>query len=362
MTQPRLLFVLPAKGASGGANSVVQEAMGLARFGLAVAIAVNHDNVGKFTANYPELQPRGVAVLPYADPRALGALLGQADVVCATTNGSVREIAEARKTLAKGAGPKVAYYVQDYEPLFYAPNSEDWTGAHQSYTLIPGATLFAKTRWLCDIVTRNHGVPVEKVEPSIDHDIYFPDVGRWASETVSVVAMLRPQTPRRAPRRTARILETLADRFGDRMTFQVFGADASVLAAHGIALSGRIANHGVLRRTEVPHLLRAADLMLDLSDYQAFGRTALEGMACGCVPVVPLFGGTAEFARHGANSYVVDTRSDDAVLEAVEHFLSLTPAARQALRLSALETASRYSVDRAALSELALFLRIARQP
>ena len=47
-------------------------------------------------------------------------------------------------------------------------------------------------------------------------------------------------------------------------------------------------NHqGILTRHEVADLLNRCDVFLDMSMYQAFGRTALEAMACACTAVVP---------------------------------------------------------------------------
>ena len=116
-----------------------------------------------------------------------------------------------------------------------------------------------------------------------------------------------------------------------------------------------VTNRGVLRRTEVPNLLRNADLFLDLSDYQAFGRSGLEAMASGCVPVVPVMGGADEYAVHGHNAFVVDTRSDEEILAAVDAFVALPPTARFQMKLRGLETASRYTIKRAALSQLQVF-------
>jgi hypothetical protein len=68
-----------------------------------------------------------------------------------------------------------------------------------------------------------------------------------------------------------------------------------------------------------------------------------------------VLGGSAEYALHGRNAYVVDTRSDEAILEAVYNFVEMTPQSRADMRQNALETAARYSIRRAALSELRLF-------
>ena len=359
MTLPGIVFVLPAAGASGGANSVVQESSGLAELGVPVRIAVDEANHAPFVGNYPELEGSKLGVSRYGSEEALAELLLTADIAVATTNESAFHVKGAVALLkAKRAHPiQVAYYVQDYEPLFYPPGTPAWNQAHASYTAIKNSALFAKTEWLCNIVYENHGVRVTKVEPSIDHRIFYPDLSR-SSDRLTIAAMLRPKTPRRAPRRTLRIMQALAARHGAELKLQVFGTDEADLKSAGIELPMQVENLGRLRRHDVPELMRAADLFLDLSDFQAFGRTGLEAMACGGVPVLPIFGGPAEYAVHGRNAYLVDTRSDAAILQSVEDFVHMTVGSRAAMRQSALETASRYSIRQAALSELRLFLSL----
>ena len=44
-------------------------------------------------------------------------------------------------------------------------------------------------------------------------------------------------------------------------------------------------NYGILRRENVADLLRKSAIFIDMSTYQAFGRTGIEAMACGCAIV-----------------------------------------------------------------------------
>lgn len=166
--------------------------------------------------------------------------------------------------------------------------------------------------------------------------------------------MVRPKSPRRAPKRTIRILETIASSMpGVKVSF--FGCEYHELAELGFRPSDALVNLGVLSRHRVAETLRSSDFFLDLSDYQAFGRTGLEGMACGCVPVLPVFGGTHEYAVHGVNSFVVDTRSDDDIMAAVDQFANGRPKRRLEMRDAAIETALNYSIPKAAYSEYKLF-------
>jgi glycosyltransferase involved in cell wall biosynthesis len=356
-----IMFVLPSGGGGGGSNSVAQEAMGLARLGVDVRLAVNVPNYSKFLASYPELEALKIPVLSYADGAGLAEHLASCQIAVATTNASVFDVANARAEMMKGepkAAPKFAYYVQDYEPLFYPANSERWVKAGQSYTALKDAMLFAKTNWLCDIVYANHGIKVLKVIPSIDHEVHYPNLRR-AGSPLSVVAMLRPATPRRAPKRTVRIMRAIAGKYAD-VSMQVFGASDEELEAAGIVLPANVENWGVLKRSQVPDLLRASDLFLDLSDYQAFGRTGLEGMACGCIPIVPVLGGAGEYAVHGRNAFVVDTRCDQEVLSAIDTFITMDASSRAEMRLSALETSAQYTITKAALSELRIIRQFVR--
>jgi glycosyltransferase involved in cell wall biosynthesis len=360
-TMLSVLFVLPSAGASGGANSVVQECIALARMGVQAGVAVDRKNYDAFLENYPGSEHERLVAASYSAPDELAAAMRGADVVVATTNASVFHISEAMSSLTPGdrSGPRIAYYVQDYEPLFYALNSERWIAARRSYSEIPNAVLFAKTQWLRDTVYANHGIRVAKVEPSVDHTVFYPDFSRRSSR-LCIAAMLRLSTARRAPRRTARIMESIAELTGCSVDLKVFGSDADRFAKSGLALDSAILNAGRLKRTEVGALLRTADLFLDLSDYQAFGRGGLEAMASGCVPLVPLLGGSREYAVHGKNAFVVDTRSDLAILEAVKVFLELDEGDRTDMRLSALATAARYTPEAAAVSELEVFWKMVR--
>lgn len=349
----RITFVLPGRGGGGGAHSVVQESLGLARLGAEVTIATTAETYSDFSTNYPELNGGPVPVVQFDDMVGLGLAIGRSDLAIATTAPSAAMLQSVLATMGEFR-PRSGYYIQDYEPLFFTPGTAEWAAARASYTtFVDPPLLFAKTSWLCDLVIRNHGQPVIKVEPSLDHETYFPRARPDGPVVVS--AMLRPRTPRRAPRRTARVLERLAATFGERVRLVAFGCEGATLGQNNIQLSEQIENRGVLSRIEVAELMRASDLFLDLSDYQAFGRTGLEAMACGCIPALPLFGGADEFARHGENAFLIDTRSESAAIDVVREYLGSTPARRAALREAAIETALYYSIGRAALSEYRAF-------
>ncbi|WP_141704062.1 glycosyltransferase family 4 protein, partial [Methylobrevis pamukkalensis] len=172
------------------------------------------------------------------------------------------------------ASPRLAYYVQDYEPLFYPPGSPRWWRAFSSYGLLPGAIHFAKTDWIRTMVQLNHGVEVARVEPGLDRTVFFADPDKDLGGRPLLTAMVRPSTPRRGPRRTLRVLNRIAAARGDAVEIAIFGCADVELGAMGLDIDPAIRRLGVLDRQEAAGLLRHTDLFVDASDYQAFGRTA----------------------------------------------------------------------------------------
>lgn len=353
-----ILFLLPVSGGSGGAHSVVQESDAMRRMGLETAIAVNHDNFAKFRKTYRGFSSLNGHIHPYQSNADFIEIVKRINpsVIVATTNQSVHFL-DASIKLGKISNIRSAYYIQDYEPLFYEKGTDNWQIAYTSYGLIPNMIHFAKTKWLQEVVEDNHLIQVQKVEPSIDHEVYFPNLRRdfSADSKIRVAAMLRPATPRRAPRRTNRLIDRVAQEFRDKVEFTTFGCTLEDLKIHSLRVNSN-KHLGVLSREDVAELFRSTDLFLDLSDFQAFGRTAIEAMSCGSISVVPAHGGAYEYAIDGVNSFIVDTRSDDAILAAVGQFLAMSEQERRAMTFEAIAAGYRYSPEKAALSEIKILV------
>lgn len=350
------MFLLPVKGGSGGAHSVMQEAEAMCALGQQAVIAVNAGNAANLAGLYGDLPRISQHIHGFNSPAGLGDLIRELDprIVIATTNKSVHTLAAVMKDFPD---LRTAYYVQDYEPFFYDGDSDDWRIAYASYGLIPGMVHFAKTRWLQEVVQLNHDVNVVKVEPSIDHSVYYPMIADVLADAdpirkLRVVSMLRPATPRRAPHRTVRILNSLAETYGRRAELIVFGCRPEELVESGLVFDARIEMRGVLSRDEVGELMRTTDLFLDLSDFQAFGRTAIEAMSCGAMAIVPAHGGVYEYGSDGQNCFIVDTRHDELILRAAHTVFAMTHEDRIRMRLKAITKGFDYTVEKAALSEL----------
>lgn len=342
----RILFLLPVLGASGGANSVMLEAAEMAKAGVLVRVAVPPRALGDLGACYADV-PNVQQLLVAGSLDCLVELSSDFDVVVATAAHSMEWVAQII-----AAHPHIlpAYYVQDYEPWFARAGGAEARAAAASYARVPGALLLVKTQFLARTLLQMHGIDVQVVEPSLDHATYYP-AERAPRARLRVTAMVRPQTPRRAAPRTMRVLRDLARRHGGCVEIHVFGCDRDDERFRALERDFAFINHGVLRRPEVAQLLRDSDLFVDLSDYQAFGRTALEAMASGCVPAVPMAGGSAEFAVDGHNALLCDTTNEQACTEAIAGLIA-EPGRVNQLRRAALATAARFSMQGAVRSEL----------
>ena len=338
----RVAFILPVTEEGGGANVIVQEIRALERMGVDTWILNQAGFQEGYERAYPDLRHktlygRGEAEIDRiaADP------LYDFDAVIATYNLSVFWIGER----VEG---RLAYYIQDYEPLFFTPGEDHHKAALRSYTARPEMTLMTKSVWNADAVEGGGAARPAVLGPSVDIDLFRPLPRSYAVEgaPVRVCAMVRPATPRRGPRRTVDTLNALKRQFGPAVEIVVFGCDNDELSANDLALTGA-ANLGRLGREQVAWLLERSDVFLDFSEYQAMGLTALEAMASGCAVVVPRQGGAVDFARHEENALVVDTL-DAAACQAAAARLVADAGLREAIRLQAAEDACRHHPEGAA--------------
>jgi glycosyltransferase involved in cell wall biosynthesis len=291
------------------------------------------------------------SVLPGVSGASVGEAVGDADVAVATEYPSVDLLARLA-----GERPRLvcAYYVQDYEPLFAAPESSRSDRALLSYRAIPGQLLFAKTSWMRELVSAIHGVPVAKVCPSLDRELFHARERMESERPPRVAAMIRPRTPRRRPAATLAALELIAQELDDGVEIITFGCTQESFAQlDGHAVAG-IHHLGLLTRAAVAGLMRSCEVFIDGSAYQAFGRTGLEAMACGAVPVLPALGGVHEYAAHDENALILGEGSSGE-MAAAAIALARDPARLEQLRAAGVRAAQRFSIERAARSQLDLF-------
>jgi len=341
----RILFLLPVKGGGGGAHSVVQEVTEMRRLGIYVRIGVKHEQVDGFHKNYEDIANATELFIGF-DDASLIEIAEDYDVVVGTIFSSMELV---KRVIDINPHILPAYYVQDYEPMFFKKGSEKWQQAFDSYTLVPNTFLFAKTHWIVREVQQAHNVTVHKVSPSIDHEIYKP-LQRTRNGIVHLAAMIRPQTPRRGAERTMRVLSRLHKAHSNKISIHLFGCAEDSQEFQCLQHDFPYIHHGVLKRPQVADLLGNSDIFIDLSDYQAFGRTALEAMACGCASAVPAHGGADEYAIHNENAIVLNTLDEEQCYLYI-HAVVSSPNLLQKIQHQGLVTAARYSVHTAAISE-----------
>jgi len=349
---PRILFVLPVKGGGGGVHSIVQETTGIRGLGAHASVAVPRKHIARFREQYPSIDP--TVFVGFRNTEELVAEAANFDVVVATIFTSVKLVKRIVEAI-----PRIvpAYYIQDYEPWICRDDGALRQEAVASYRLIPHMVHFAKTDWIRRTVMDKHRVDVHKVSPSLDTNVYFsgPQDGspRGNDHPVRIAAMIRPKTPRRAAGPTMEILGSIKKQYGESVKITIFGCEPDEKGFLALRRDFEYQHLGVLLREEVAETLRSSDVFVDFSTYQAFGRTALEAMACGCAVIVPQHGGTSEFAEHDVNALVVDTSDRDACLAATQRLVD-DSVLRERLSKHAITTAERYSIRGAAASILTM--------
>jgi GT2 family glycosyltransferase len=315
----RACFILPVADAGGGANVIIQEIRALRKFGVDAWIANDIRYKSNFENAYPHLD---IPIIYFDRPDATGVeeLLTHSmrfDAVIATSFSSFSLLPlQARDQV-------LCYYIQDFEPQFFTESDPRRKRAESTYKLRPEVVRVTKTAWNREAVRAIGGIPPATLGASVDVDRFYPigDQGLDPRHIPLIVAMVRPDTPRRRPLETLKVLQRINDAFGSSVKTSMFGGHASEIQSLGVSPSG-IENHGPLSPGAVARLLSRADIFLDFSEWQAMGLTALEAMACGAAVVGPKRGGFSEYAKDGWSALLIDTDDEAECLAAAEHLIN----------------------------------------
>jgi glycosyltransferase involved in cell wall biosynthesis len=351
-----ILFLMNLRAAGGGVNSIVQEADGLRKLGVAVQVAIRRQDESFYRSRFP-----GVARDLFHVSESIEELIGYArqfEFVVATAFKTVRTL---KTVLEQAPGVVPCYYIQDYEPNFYHPSEANYREAVESYTLIPEMRTFAKTRWLCETVAQKYGVRVHKVEPSLDREVFFADERSKPGTPFVVCAMVRPMSEYRSPGLTFEILRRIKREFGGRVEIRMFGLEQNDPFLRRQPADFEYKVLGILDRQGVAKLMRESSLFIDASAYQAFGRTGLEAMACRCATILPSQGGISEYAVDGVNTLLAAPNDAGDMLRKVRRYIS-EPQLYQSIVEEGLKTAARYSIQKACASELEFFESLRCKP
>ncbi len=338
----RVLYVLDRLVVAGGVLSILQLVNALIRLGVEARVAALYED-----PLIHDWRPLYTQPLIYRNVAELLAECPDSDMIFAThwnTADWVEQLRHQGRTRATG------YLIQDYEPWFFPESAADQREqVKRTYRQIPHRIVMSD--WLGARLA-GEGYASDKIPLGMDLGQFYPRALPHGSHPV-ILAMARPGTPRRGfPATIAALAQVKQARpevdivlFGDRF-----------LDRQAIPFPFR--NEGlVIRQQRLAELYSEADIFLDGSEFQGFGRCALEAMACGAASVLTDLGGVQEYARHEENALLVPPGQPDAMAAAIERLLD-EPALRQRLVTAGFATAARFGHRQEAQATLAWIERI----
>lgn len=225
------------------------------------------------------------------------------------------------------------YFVQDFEPHFYARGAESLF-AEETYRF--GFTGFTAGGWLAQKLRSEYGMRTHALGFSYDHGRYRPLLRRQP-EVKHVFAYVRKETPRRGWELALLAMAQVHRAAPDvRFILAGGGLDTSRLPFPALA-------PGSLPVDELPDLYSQCDAAIVLS-LTNLSLLPIELMACG-VPVVTNSGPNVEWLLTSANA-VVRPPQPDALAEGILSVLNASDAERRALRDRVIEFARQTSWER----------------
>lgn len=333
----RVTYVLPTMGIAGGVLSVVQLVNELTLHGIEARIAAvyEHEDV------YDWKMYSRPAV--YKNYDQLVEKLPETDILVATHWMTVDVV---DRLMQKGQAKQAAYFLQDYEAWFY-PESDTVTRQKVRDTYQRIQHKIVKSDWLAGMVKAD-GYDTHKIRLGMDLGVFYPRA-KAEGRPPTVMAMARPSTPRRGFEYVVDALKQVhAARpdvhivlFGDEINAELLPFPATITGA--IANQKQLAEH-----------YAQADVFLDGSTFQGFGRPALEAMACGTPCVLTNVGGVNEYAIHDENCLLVPPKQPNAFANAILRLLE-DDALHHRIRERGLRTAQDYCMKREGRETLRYF-------
>lgn len=344
LTPPNRLqvtYFLPGMSLTGGTLSVIQLVNELILLGIEARIVTLHVD--------PEVYDWKLLTQPiiFRTSSELLENFPYSDIAVATLWTTAPTISQLVKAGRVQVG---VYYIQDYESWFYSPTDPQREQVKQTYPLL--SHRIVKSDWLRNLLKKD-GYETKKILLGMDLDIFYPrDVIQ--SQFPKILAMVRQNTPRRGFPYVIQALEKLK-KVIPQAEIILFGDD--ILNFQDIPFSFR--NEGIISdRDQLARLYSEADVFLDGSNFQGFGRGGLEAMACGTVCVLTNVGGVREYAKHRENCLLVPPQQPQKFTEAIMELLKNSELKKH-LVSQGLITVTRYSHKYEVQKTLAYFKEIA---
>jgi glycosyltransferase involved in cell wall biosynthesis len=125
--------------------------------------------------------------------------------------------------------------------------------------------------------------------------------------------------------------------------------------AESLGVADRVAFAGQVSRSQLPALLRSADLFVHTATYDPAGIVPLEAMACGTAVVTPASGAPADAVVDGTSGILVEPGRPALLAQRIRHLLA-RPMLIEGYGLAAADRVrSRYSWDRIASEIIAVY-------
>jgi GT2 family glycosyltransferase/glycosyltransferase involved in cell wall biosynthesis len=309
-TMPSVIFLLEGLQTGGGCLRVVELANQMILAGINAQVAVCCRDVFD-----PEVV-RGALFSPmlFDNHDDLMDNVPTCDVAIATLWSTA---VYARKLVDAGRAKTAFHFLQDFEPWFY-DTAEERAKVFATYPLVEHR--IATSHWLRDLV-RQHGYDATVIPLSFDA-LRFYRRPAPSSDRIRIIAMGRPETPRRGFQDVMATFGLVHQR-RPNVDFALFGTKS--LAQYG-DLGFPYVDLGIIHdRKELCHRYSQSDIFLDASRFQAFGLPALEAMACQVACVLTDVGGVHEYARHQENSLLVPPGDPQASADAIVRLIDDAP-------------------------------------
>ena len=334
-------YVLHNLVVAGGVLSVIQLVNELILQGVDARIVALFEDSAIY--DWTKLYTRPII---FRNKRELIMNFPKTDIAVATIWNTAPWVAEL---VENGRAHESVYFMQDYEPWFFREDEiESREKVMETHRMI--GNKIVKSEWLRGMLAED-GFSAHKIPLGMDLGRFYPrDVNKSGQ---SILAMARPRMPRRGFQPTMEALgqvkrtmpEVEIIFFGDRF-----------LASQHIPFDYR--DEGVVtNQDQLARLYSEADVFLDGSDFQGFGRCGLEAMACGAACVLTGVGGVTEYAKDGENSLVVPPKQPEAFAAAITKILN-DSRLKQRLIKAGFSTVKAYCHKREAKQTLDYFRNI----
>jgi glycosyltransferase involved in cell wall biosynthesis len=246
-----------------------------------------------------------------------------------------------------------AYFLQDYESWFF-PESDPKSrkAVIDTYGLIDNKIV--KSEWLRALVAKD-GYGSKKIHLGLDLGIFYTHRSNRQMKNynhLTIVAMARPRTARRGFITLNKALELIKISYPNTEII-LFGDDLS-----NYEINYEFENVGIVTSaSDMASLHSRADIFIDSSDFQGFGRTALEAMACDCCCILTEVGGVTEYAKNNVNCLLVPPKDPKSIFEAFQS-IHQSELLSERIRREAIVTANEFSHKREAINTLSYFEKI----